>query len=171
LKRRAKLFPALRAPLQTFDLLHISLNTVFFGKKVPPSFSEGGAVCCEQDCKPGSVSDSHLSRHTVASMLKPPRKRPGQPICFHTGVAPNRVYSDGQFPAVGCALTAPFHPYLLHGAGRGGWRYISVALFLRSLWAGVTRYPCPVEPGLSSRTAFRHIRATVCLTRGVYCTG
>ena len=29
-------------------------------------------------------------------------------------------------------------------------RYISVALFLRSLWAGVTRYPCPVEPGLSS---------------------
>ena len=31
--------------------------------------------------------------------------------CSHTGVAPNRVYSDGQFPAVGCALTAPFHPY------------------------------------------------------------
>ena len=29
-------------------------------------------------------------------------------------------------------------------------RYISVALFLRSLWAGVTRYPCPTEPGLSS---------------------
>ena len=29
-------------------------------------------------------------------------------------------------------------------------RYISVALFLRALWAGVTRYPCPVEPGLSS---------------------
>ena len=27
------------------------------------------------------------------------------------GVAPDRVYSDGQFPAVGCALTAPFHPY------------------------------------------------------------
>ena len=25
-------------------------------------------------------------------------------------------------------------------------RYISVALFLRALWAGSTRYPCPVEP-------------------------
>ena len=30
-------------------------------------------------------------------------------------------------------------------------RYISVALFLGSPPAGVTRYPCPVEPGLSSR--------------------
>ena len=30
------------------------------------------------------------------------------------------------------------------------WRYISVALFLKSPSAGVTRYPCPVEPGLSS---------------------
>ena len=49
-------------------------------------------------------------------------------------------------------------------AGRGG-RYISVALFLRSLWAGVTRYPCPVEPGLSSWTAFRPAHATVCFTR------
>ena len=36
-----------------------------------------------------------------------------------------------------------------HGAGR---RYISVALFLKSPSAGVTRYPCPVEPGLSSQT-------------------
>ena len=30
------------------------------------------------------------------------------------------------------------------------WRYISVALFLKSPSAGVTRYPCPMEPGLSS---------------------
>ena len=51
------------------------------------------------------------------------------------------------------------------------WRYISVALFLRSLWAGVTRYPCPVEPGISSWTAFRPVHATVCFTRGVYFTG
>ena len=42
-------------------------------------------------------------------------------------------------------------------------RYISVALFLKSPSAGVTRYPCPVEPGLSSWTAFRRIHATVCL--------
>ena len=64
-----------------------------------------------QDCKPGSVFDSHLSRRTVAGTLKPPRERPGQPTCSHSSVAPDRVYSDGQFPAVGCALTAPFHPY------------------------------------------------------------
>ena len=29
-------------------------------------------------------------------------------------------------------------------------RFISVALFLKSPSAGVTRYPCPMEPGLSS---------------------
>ncbi len=33
----------------------------------------------EQDCKPGSVSNSHLSRRTVAGTLQPPRERPGQP--------------------------------------------------------------------------------------------
>jgi len=44
-------------------------------------------------------------------------------------------------------------------------RYISVALFLKSPSAGVTRYPCPVEPGLSSCTAFRRIHAAVWLTR------
>ena len=73
-------------------------------------------IYCEQNCKPGSVFDSHLSRRAVASVLQPPRERPGRPFggeprCSHTGVAPDRVYSDGQFPAVGCALTAPFHPY------------------------------------------------------------
>ena len=80
--------------------------------------------------------------------------------CSHTGVAPDRVYSIGHSRADGCALTAPFHPYLRYLR-----RSISVALFLRSLWAGVTRYPCPVEPGLSSQRAFRLRRATVCLTR------
>ena len=33
----------------------------------------------EQNYKPGSVFDSHLSRRTVAGTLKPPRERPGQP--------------------------------------------------------------------------------------------
>ncbi len=46
-------------------------------------------------------------------------------------------------------------------------RYISVALFLKSPSAGVTRYPCPVEPGLSSWQVFRRCHATVCLTRGI----
>ena len=72
---------------------------------------QAGPYHCEQNCKPGSVFDSHLSRRIVAGTLKPPREQPGQPLCSHTGVAPDRVYSDGQFPAVGRALTAPFHPY------------------------------------------------------------
>ncbi len=37
-----------------------------------------GAYHCEQNCKPGSVSDSHLSRRTVAGTLQPPRERAGQ---------------------------------------------------------------------------------------------
>lgn len=53
--------------------------------------------------------------------------------------------------------TFPSLPEILAYLGRS----ISVALFLRSLWAGVTRYPCPVEPGLSSRTAFRPAPAAV----------
>lgn len=61
--------------------------------------------------KPGSVSDSHLSSRRVAAAIQPPpRKQPGQP-CFLHGVAPDRVCSDGRFHAIGCALTAPFHPY------------------------------------------------------------
>ena len=36
----------------------------------------------EQDCKPGSVFGSHLSRRPVARPLQPPpRGRPGQPLC------------------------------------------------------------------------------------------
>ena len=60
-----------------------------------------------------------------------------------------------EFTAMGCSqpsgellprlstLTVPVRP---------GQRYISVALFLGSPPAGVTRYPCPAEPGLSSQT-------------------
>ena len=40
-------------------------------------------------------------------------------------------------------------------------RYISVALVRGSPLAGVTRYPCPVEPGLSSCTGFRLVPAVV----------
>ena len=44
-------------------------------------------------------------------------------------------------------------------------RYLSVALVRGFPLAGVTRYPCPVEPGLSSRTGFRLVPAAVRLTR------
>src|SRR6202166_4926254 len=50
-------------------------------------------------------------------------------------------------PAARCALTAPFHP--CRPANRV-WRYVSVALSLRSPPPGVTRHRVSVEPGLSS---------------------
>ena len=47
-----------------------------------------------------------------------------------------------------------------------GWRDISVALVLGSPPAGITRYPCPVEPGLSSPAAFQLAAAVVRPGRG-----
>ena len=101
---------------------------------------------CEQVCKPGSVFDSHLSSRCVAAAVKPPRERPGKPV------APIAVLLRIEFTA-----TDTFEPSgeLLPRlstltAQQAAQRYISVALFLKSPSAGVTRYPCPVEPGLSS---------------------
>ena len=50
-------------------------------------------------------------------------------------------------PAMRCALTAPFHPYLPRNARR---RYVFCCTFRR--FAPPRRYlaPCPEEPGLSS---------------------
>lgn len=74
-------------------------------------------IYCDLVCKPGSVIDSHLSRHSVAAAFQPPsRKQPGQP-CFLCGVAPDRVCSDECFHIIGGALTAPFHPYPVERGG------------------------------------------------------
>ena len=54
--------------------------------------------------------------------------------------------------------------------GKSLWRYISVALVRGSPLAGVTRYPYPVEPGLSSRTGFRLMPATIQRTCDKYFT-
>ena len=91
-----------------------------------------------------------------------------QSPCSHTGVAPNRVYSDGYFHAPSgellprlSTLTAKAQPWR---------RYISVALFLKSPSAGVTRYPCPVEPGLSSRKGLSPLPRDCLFSSRVYCT-
>ena len=42
-------------------------------------FRRRGHIVCEQNYKPGSVFDSHLSRRRVAASFQPPRKRSGQP--------------------------------------------------------------------------------------------
>lgn len=90
-----------------------------------------------------------------------------------------------EFTAMDCSqpsgrlLPLPFHPYLVgadssraprrkrHGSflsprvspHEGARRFLSVALFLGSPPAGVTRYPCPAEPGLSSGRTFRPLPA------------
>ena len=88
----------------------------------------------------------------------------GPTYMFLHDVAPNRVYMAAQSPARRCALTAPFHPYLQCR------RYISVALSLGSPPAAVSRYSCPMEPGLSSGEAFRLSSAAVQLARKRYFT-
>ena len=117
----------------------------------------------EQACKPGSVRG--IAPPQRPSVCGPPLPtgsshllRAAGPACvlpFH-GVAPDRVYSVHMSPCDGWALTPPFHPYRVYAR-----RYISVALVRGSPLAGVARYPCPVEPGLSSRTAFRLVPAVV----------
>ena len=66
-----------------------------------PNLEFHGFCSCDRDCKPGSVIDSHLSRHTVADMLKPPPGDGRANQCLHHGVAPNRVYSITMFPCDG----------------------------------------------------------------------
>ena len=54
-----------------------------------------------------------------------------------------------------------FSPFLSLAEAGKEQRYLSVALVLGSPPAGVTRYPCPVEPGLSSSGSFRFPSAAV----------
>ena len=74
-----------------------------------------------------------------------------------------RFTASGKAHAV-CEISFP-HGTRLRWASTGtplwGTRYISVALVLRSPSAGVTRYPCPMEPGLSSPAAFQLAAAAV----------
>ena len=75
-----------------------------------------------------------------------------------------------EFTALQCSHGAGgLLPHLFTMTGRSR-LHLSVALVLGSPPAGVTRYPCPVEPGLSSSGAFRHPSAAVQPGRGCYCT-
>ena len=116
------------------------------------------AFLCKFARKPSSVHYGHQSRRIVANTLKPPPENGRVSLLFSHGVAPDRVYSTHMSPCRGWALTSPFHPYRKSELSR---RYISVALVRGSPLAGVTRYPYPVEPGLSSRTGFRLMPATI----------
>ena len=111
---------------------------------------------CEPVCKPGSVLNDHLSvacrcRQAQAASME----RPGRPVCSSTALL--RI----EFTAPTCLHAAgELLPRLSTLTGKSR-RYISVALVRGSPLAGVTRYPCPVEPGLSSRASFRNAPAVV----------
>ena len=92
---------------------------------------------------------------------------------FHPYIVNSRIQTFPLLRAAKVTLYAEFPPPiepacagLQWGPFRGAMRYISVALVLRSPSAGVTRYPCPVEPGLSSSAAFRPASAAVRPGRG-----
>ena len=109
------------------------------------------------NCKPGYVSNGHLSSPAVAGRLKQPtrtvpsgnREAGGPPICpvrscFGWGLHVPRTLPHGRW-----SLTPPLHPYRL-----------SPAVYFCCTGLGVAstgRYPasCPVKPGLSSPAAFR----------------
>ena len=136
-------------------------------ERKPPRLRVGAFISCEYAYKPGSVLIVIYLR--VPSPVRSSHlgsSRAG--LCSHTGVAPDRVYSDGRFHTPSGELLPRLSTLTCrHGAGR---RYISVALFLKSPSAGVTRYPCPVEPGLSSWTGFRPAPATIQRTRRINST-
>jgi hypothetical protein len=94
---------------------------------------------------------SHLSWHTVTDMLQPPpREQPGRPNVPVTTVLLRIEFTgtDTSMPFSG--LLPHFSTLTSNSVVTRFGRYISVALVLKSPSAGVTRYPCPVQPGLSS---------------------
>ena len=113
-------------------------------------------VLCEQRPMNACSRQSSILAHRCRYAPATSSGTAGPTICprYH-GVAADRVYMNGHSRAVPWALTPRFHPYRTKVR-----RYLSVALFLKSPSAAVSRYPCPVQPGLSSRLRFRLKRAT-----------
>ena len=139
--------------------MHNILYLIYLKQRTAPKRKRSFAASVY---KPGSV----LTAIYLAPQLLTGSSRllgtVGQTECPSTALLRDRVYIvKPMSPWAGCALTAPFHPY---SACAG--RYLSVALVLRFPSAGVTRYPCPVEPGLSSSGSFRFPSAAVRPGRG-----
>ncbi len=102
----------------------------------------------KQDCKPGSVSDNHLSMPYISIWLKPPaRKETGHLFPFLPLPTLLRVgfTRPSDYPEAGELL--PRHFALTQGglsSASGG--IFSVALSLKLPSPGVTRHPLPWSP-------------------------
>ena len=126
-----------------------------------PQRERWGLLKCDWVYKPGSVL---TAIYLVAQLLTRSSRLLGTigPI-MRSSTALLRI----EFTALQCShgaggllhrlftLTAP-----VRRIGRSR-RYLSVALVLRSPSAGVTRYPCPMKPGLSSPADFHPAAAAV----------
>ena len=112
--------------------------------------------CCEQTCKPGSVKTAIYLDLPLPAGSSHLLGTAGPASCPSTVLLRIEFTADRCLQRPGGLLPPPFHPYRPWGR-----RYISVAIVLKLPSAGVTRYPCPLEPGLSSRTAFRLVPAAI----------
>ena len=101
----------------------------------------------KQDCKPGSVSDNHLSMPYISIWLKPPAKEetghlyPSLPLQALLRMGFTR---PSDYPEAGELL--PHHFALTHRKISAYGRYVSVALSLKLPSPGVTRHPLPRSP-------------------------
>jgi hypothetical protein len=141
---------------------HLTRNSFIHSAPIKkPAVSPAGFSIlkrCEPAVKPGSVlccqSDNHSSRTYVTARLKQPTRpqrgpRQWGPIWSCSGWS---LPCHELLPAARCALTAPFHPYLIPLLLRTmGHRRFALCCTGRRL-TPPRRYlaPCPVEPGLSS---------------------
>ena len=116
----------------------------------------------EWACKPGFVESDHFSGMPIARHLKQPTRRSlgaGQAPAAqvrHPSARPCSGWGlPGQpsHPDCRCALTAPFHPYLIppDRSQTGHRRYLFCGTFPDLTTGRRYRPPCPAEPGLSSR--------------------
>jgi hypothetical protein len=134
------------------------------GVKKPRRYGPTGLFTFrESAAKPGSVVDSHSSRPAITHWLQQPTRsqrgpRQREPIwsCFGWSLPCHEL-----LPVARCALTAPFHPYLICLRSH---RRFALCCTGRRL-APPRRYlaPCPVKPGLSSPTC---VAATVLANSG-----
>ncbi len=72
----------------------------------------GGALRCDQVCKPGSVLTAIYLDPQSLTGSSHPLEAVGQTLRFSTVLLRDRVYIvKPMSPWAGCALTAPFHPF------------------------------------------------------------
>ena len=134
----------------------VPLRSILVYEKVPDALASGSfSFWCDWVYKPGSVL---TAIYLVAQLLTRSSRLLGTigPI-MRSSTALLRI----EFTALQCSHGAGGLLHRLFTLTRRNERYLSVALVLRSPSAGVTRYPCPMKPGLSSPGAFQHPAAAV----------